>query len=90
MTVDIFKDFAFPVAICIVLILAICYLHKEHKADMQGMKEEYKADMQKVNDSYQTTIREMTETHSKEMKEVIRSVNRLSDSIDNLIQSLKG
>mgnify|MGYP003289189257 CR=1 FL=1 len=86
---DIFEKFGFPVAITIVLILAICYLHKEHKEEIKSLRAEYKQDMEKMQGDFQTTIKDITETHSREMKEVTKSMNRLSDSIDNLISSIQ-
>ncbi len=81
---EIFQDFGFPVAMVIILLLAICYLHKDHKAEIAAMRQEFKEDMQREREENRAAILEITETHSKEMKEITKSVNRLSDSIENL------
>jgi len=86
---DIFKDFGYPVAMTIILLLAIVYLHKEHKAEMSALRQEFKADMQKTQDENRETILQITETHSKEMREITKSVNRLSDSVESLNQTIR-
>ena len=79
---DIFDKFGFPVAIVIVLLLAIAYLYKEIK----NLRIEYKQDMEKMRTDYQKSIMDVTDIHSKEMKEVTKSMNRLSDKMESLIE----
>lgn len=71
---DIFSNYGFPVAMVIVMCLYIWKTQKQHKEEMQMLREEQRSE-----------LKDIREEHKAEVKELTKAVNKQSELITELI-----
>lgn len=71
---DIFNNYGFPVAMVIILLVYIYRTQKQHKEEIQMLREEQK-----------TELKDIREEHKAEVKELTKAVNKQSELINELI-----
>ena len=76
--IDVFQQFGFPVAMVIVLCIYIYRTQKQHKEEMQMLREEQKSE-----------LKDIREEHKAEVKELTKAVNKQSELITELIAIAK-
>lgn len=76
--IDVFQQFGFPVAMVVVLCIYIYRTQKQHKEELQMLREEQKAE-----------LKDIREEHKAEVKELTKAVNKQSELISELIALAK-
>lgn len=76
--IDVLQRFGFPVAMVVVLCIYIYRTQKQHKEELQMLREEQRSELKDIRDE-----------HRAEVKELTKAVNKQSELINELITLAK-